>query len=160
MVPFEVFIPPEERERGLKERLVKEEGPGILSWCVRGCMEWQRIGLAEPDSVKAVTAQYRAESDVIGGWIAERCDDFREHEFLRDQARTAATVLYGDFARWAKTAGLDPMPGPKFGNELEQRGFRRKPSNGKHYRHGISLKPEPQPEDAKDDSNIWEMPVT
>ena len=46
------------------------EAPGILGWLVRGCVEWQRIGLAEPDCVMAATDAYRSDSDTIGAWIA------------------------------------------------------------------------------------------
>ena len=40
MIPFTVTIPPEERDRGLAEKL-KAEWPGVLQWMIEGCLEWQ-----------------------------------------------------------------------------------------------------------------------
>jgi putative DNA primase/helicase len=59
LVPFPVFIPPEERDKNLKDKL-KAEWPGILAWMIAGCMQWQRGGLAAP---KAVTEARDARID-------------------------------------------------------------------------------------------------
>ena len=47
LVPFTVQIPPAERDPRLAEKL-KAEWPAILRWCLEGCLEWQRVGLAPP----------------------------------------------------------------------------------------------------------------
>jgi putative DNA primase/helicase len=47
LVPFIVDIPKEQQDKELGEKL-KAEWPAILSWLIRGCLEWQRIGLAPP----------------------------------------------------------------------------------------------------------------
>jgi putative DNA primase/helicase len=60
LIPFTVRIPDEEQDKELPRKL-RVESPGILAWCVRGCLEWQRHGLAEPDEVKAATKKYRIE---------------------------------------------------------------------------------------------------
>ncbi len=73
MPPFEVTIPVHERDLQLAEKL-KEEWPGILSWAIQGCLEWQRIGLAPPPAVIEATATYLAEQDAVGRFISERCE--------------------------------------------------------------------------------------
>ena len=55
LIPFNVIIPPKERDIDLFEKL-KEEWPAILGWAVRGCAEWRRIGLAPPKAVTDATA--------------------------------------------------------------------------------------------------------
>jgi putative DNA primase/helicase len=47
LVPFTVQIPPAERDPYLARKL-KAEWPAILRWCIDGCLQWQRIGLAPP----------------------------------------------------------------------------------------------------------------
>ena len=47
LVPFDVVIPPQDRDSDLPDKL-KAELPGILAWAVRGCLEWQEQGLAAP----------------------------------------------------------------------------------------------------------------
>ncbi|PLS83054.1 MAG: hypothetical protein CYG60_22800, partial [Actinobacteria bacterium] len=54
LIPFDVTIPEEEQDPRLPEKL-QAELPGILAWAVRGCLDWQRDGLAEPEEVKAAT---------------------------------------------------------------------------------------------------------
>ena len=50
LIPFTVTITEEEKDTELPEKL-RGELSGILAWAVRGCMEWQRVGLAEPEAV-------------------------------------------------------------------------------------------------------------
>jgi putative DNA primase/helicase len=60
LVPFTVTIPDEEKDRNLPAKL-RAEWPGILAWAVRGCLDWQKYGLGEPEAVRAATDAYRAE---------------------------------------------------------------------------------------------------
>ena len=55
LVPFEVTIPPERRDRQLLSRLIAERD-GILGWMLDGCAEWRRL----------------ATHDVFCGWLP-RC---------------------------------------------------------------------------------------
>ncbi len=66
LVPFEVTIPEEEQDKTLPAKLEREL-PGILAWCVRGCLEWQRRGLDAKagQKVRVATAAYKAESDQV-----------------------------------------------------------------------------------------------
>ena len=54
LVPFTVQIPPAERDTDLPRKL-EAEWPAILRWCLDGCLEWQRDGLAPPEIVRAAT---------------------------------------------------------------------------------------------------------
>jgi putative DNA primase/helicase len=40
MIPFDVYIPPAERDPNLEAKL-KTEWPGIMQWLIEGCLEWQ-----------------------------------------------------------------------------------------------------------------------
>lgn len=69
LVPFDVQIPPEERDKGLAEKLWAERA-GILNWLIGGALDYLTFGgLAPPPTVVTATEEYRAESDVIGAFI-------------------------------------------------------------------------------------------
>ena len=38
---------------------LRAEAPGILTWAVEGCLEWQKGGLQPPECVEIATAEYR-----------------------------------------------------------------------------------------------------
>jgi putative DNA primase/helicase len=64
LIPFDARIGDELKERSLPEKL-KAEGPGILAWAVRGCLEWQEYGMGTPTAVLQATDSYRNEMDTF-----------------------------------------------------------------------------------------------
>lgn len=41
LIPFNETIPPEDRDPRLPKKL-EAEWPGVFSWAIEGCLEWQR----------------------------------------------------------------------------------------------------------------------
>jgi putative DNA primase/helicase len=115
MVPFNVTIPPDERDPRLPEKL-KAEAPGILRWLVEGCLAWQRDGLRPPASVVAATGAYQHEMDALGGWIDEHCIESFDAWAWSDD-------LYADYMKWCETAGERHLRRVDFGTRLTERGF-------------------------------------
>jgi putative DNA primase/helicase len=125
------------------------EAPGILAWCVRGCLEWQRDGLREPACVQAATAEYREESDPL-------------HEFLRDRcvtharARVGGLELFTAYRQWcdARQATIDERLSQKaFGLHVKGRfpdvGTKRKTiysGLGLQSDNPLNFEQEPEPE--------------
>ncbi|MDX2092504.1 MAG: phage/plasmid primase, P4 family [Kofleriaceae bacterium] len=101
LVPFEVTIPPHERDRDLAAKLLADEAPGILAWAVRGCLAWQRDGLAAPAAIMSATEDYRAEQDVLGHWIADAC-------VLADGVWATTATLYESYTTWCRATGREP----------------------------------------------------
>ena len=127
LVPFEVTIPADAVDEDLGEKLLTEL-PGILRWCVTGCLEWQRIGLNRPEIVKAATHDYRQGEDSFAGFLAECC--------VQDpQANTRARDLLTAYKEWSDDKRMSQR---KFGQLLSDRGFDRFTSNGVWY-SGIDL---------------------
>jgi putative DNA primase/helicase len=77
LFPWDVYIPPEERDKDLQEKL-KKEWPGILAWAVRGCLDWKNGGLKHPEKVRAATEKYRVERDTLGRFVTEYCSEDKE----------------------------------------------------------------------------------
>lgn len=115
LVPFDVRIPDSEKDPHLVEKLV-EELPGILSWALHGCLEWQRRGgLDAPDEVLASRAKYQQEQDALGDFLQERC-----HVAPTLQARSGE--LYKAYLSWCEGQGdKHPLGSRTFSEALETR---------------------------------------
>lgn len=73
LVPFDVQIPPEERDPLLGEKLWKERS-GVLNWLIAGLLDYLENGLCEPAVVTAATQEYREDSDPLGTFLTEACE--------------------------------------------------------------------------------------
>jgi len=129
--PFSVTIPKVNQDRHLPEKL-KNELPGILAWAVRGCLEWQQRGLEPPREVQAATAQYRSESDLVGGFLDECTRATGEGYVLSKD-------LYGAYVNWCEAAGERARSQRQFGGALSERGFARQRVRQGHSWLGLEL---------------------
>lgn len=131
LIPFEVTIPEDERDKHLPEKL-KEELSGILAWAVRGCLDWQREGLGLPAEVKAATDSYRADVDILAAFLDECC--------LADpQAMASAKQLYGAYVKWAEENNEHPASQRAFGMRLRERGFEKCHTRSGIYWKGVGV---------------------
>ena len=58
--------------RSWENWLVGEHGAAVLTWLVRGAVEWNRHGLGSASAVKTATAAYRDSEDSFAEFLAER----------------------------------------------------------------------------------------
>lgn len=93
------------------ESRLKREAPGILAWMVRGCLEWQRQGLAAPKSVKAESEAYRSDQDVMLSWMTDR--------IARYAGGTSRTEVFANFKAYS---GDRSVTRQAFYEELRARG--------------------------------------
>ena len=112
VIPFEVQITDAEKDPLLPEKL-RAEMPGILAWAVRGCLEWQRQGLAEPAAVKDATAAYQAGEDVLADFLGECC-------LLRAALKVTTSMLYSAYLKWAEGNSERPLSKKNFGTRLQE----------------------------------------
>lgn len=128
VIPFTVTIPPDERDAHLGDKL-KAEAMGILAWIVRGCIEWQRLGLAEPEQVTRATDTYRAEQDMVSAFLSDHCQ-------CHPELRCRAGDLHTAYQTWSG----DRMSQKEFGERIRARGFEGKKGTGGYvYWHGVGL---------------------
>ena len=133
LVPFDVKIPEDEKDRELPRKL-QAELPGILVWIVRGCLDYQREGLGVPEEVREATEGYRSEMDVLAAFIDDRCS-------VHPKASVGATPLYNAYKDWCAEAGEDAISQRKFGGQIGERGF-DKDKSGTITWYGIGLRAE------------------
>ena len=97
LVLFNIIIPDAEQDKQLPEKL-RAELPGILAWCVRGCLEWRREGLGVPPEVADATAGYREDPGSPGSFFAECC-------IIGPQFVARASQLYLAYKNYCETSG-------------------------------------------------------
>ncbi|UCF91073.1 MAG: DNA primase [Desulfobacterales bacterium] len=100
---------------------LKAEASGILAWLVRGCLEYQRIGLSPPESIKAATREYQQDEDILGHFIEDCC-------ILGDNLEVKAGDLYQAYVKWCGEMGHKAMSGTRFGREMKRRFDSYKPN--------------------------------
>ena len=126
LVPFLQRFDGERQDKQLPDKL-KVERAGILAWAVRGCLEWQRIGLDPPASVTGATADYRSSEDIFGRFMADCC-------VVGKPFGLRFSDLYARFSMWANDTG-DSLPNKKaVGIWLDDNGFGKYSANGRCYR--------------------------
>jgi putative DNA primase/helicase len=118
--------PPElEADKHLKEKLLAEAG-GIMAWLVRGCLDWQRLGLNEPADVLNATRQYRAAEDVLAVFLRDTC-------MVGDEFEITAKELRAKYEDWCKSNGEKPASGRRLSDYLIERGITKRHSGGTVY---------------------------
>jgi len=135
LVPFNVTIPPAERDPDLTEKL-RKEWPGILQWIIGGCLTWQREGLNPPSAVRGATAEYLEAEDAIATWLIDCC-------VCEPDARESSTALFRSWSDWAKTAGEPIGSQRSFSQKMEAR-FNPHRSNAAKGFMGLKLKEIPE----------------
>ena len=134
VVPFAVTIPPEQRDAQLSEKL-RDEASGILAWAVRGCLEWQRLGLGMARAVEEAGRQYREDSDALRDFLLERCD-------VGPSLDASAADLYSSYQNWSLGRGEHPVTMIVFSRRLTERGFQKHRSTGGKLKwSGVKLRP-------------------
>ena len=138
MITFDRIIAAEDQDPKLREKLL-EELPGILAWAVRGCLEWQRAGLQEPDSMRSAVLQYqnRQERDGIGGFFEARCS-------FGPGLKVSTADLKNDYSGWCRDRGMSLVGAKEFANRLRARGCSDGKSNGVRVWKGVALIESPQ----------------
>ncbi|MGN4562264.1 phage/plasmid primase, P4 family [Bacillus cereus group sp. MYBK5-2] len=132
LIPFTVTIPKDKIDYDLPDKLAKEMS-GVLRWAVEGCMKWQAEGLRAPEAVKAATAEYREDMDILGPFIDENC-------IVYSTARVEAKLLYENYTKWCYQNNEMDLKNRAFYRQLEVRGFKKeKGSKNKTFIHGITL---------------------
>ncbi|WP_018348206.1 phage/plasmid primase, P4 family [Longispora albida] len=135
LVPFTRTVPEEQREEGLADRLVEQEGPGILAWIIAGAIDALAHGLRDPDSVRAATADYAAEEDHLA-----RFADDRLHIGGGALVRASVGDVRAAYESWCAEEGERPISSQMFGRELRTR-YDVQPhrSNGRRFYLGVTL---------------------
>lgn len=132
LIPFNLRLTPAEIDMSLTAALAREL-PGILAWCVQGCLLWQQNGLATPQVILDALTEYRSESDTLGRFIDECCE-------IKPNSRVVCSALFNRYRDYCIAASERHLSAKDFPSELERRGHNRVKSDGIKKYQGIELK--------------------
>ncbi|WP_207688598.1 phage/plasmid primase, P4 family [Desulfonema limicola] len=116
LVNFDVTIPESERDKRLLSKL-QEELSGILAWAVRGCLDWYKNGLGEPEEVKEATDDYREEMDILAQFLKDRCKE-------KDGAKELSKDIWEQYQEWCEDNGESMITRKSFSMKMKEKGFK------------------------------------
>jgi putative DNA primase/helicase len=110
-----------------------EESSGILNWLIEGAKRWRKEGLKTPNIIINATDEYRAEMDVIGNFIKERC-------YQKSGASIRARELFKNYQDWCDENNEHACSERFLGLRLKEMGFEQKRMNDGRYWQDICLR--------------------
>jgi putative DNA primase/helicase len=133
VIPFKHKVPANVLDLEYRDKL-QAELPAILSWIVRGCLEWQAIGLQPPGDVSQAKKEYQEEMDILADFFEMTCiiDATKKVDFRE---------LFRVYTQWAKENNTFAYSRKQFGVELQLRGFKvLKDGTGDREYAGLELR--------------------
>lgn len=137
MIPFDVTIPPEQRDKNLTEKLIAENA-GILNWLIQGYAMWKKKDLGEePNTVREAKEEYRMDMDTVGTFVN---DCFETDSTLK--WRLLTTLLYQTYIKWCNKNNERVMSQKRLSMRMSEKGFKRVITNGQRLWCGLCVKGE------------------
>jgi putative DNA primase/helicase len=135
LIPFEQRFEGKKADTSLPEKL-REELSGVLTWAVRGCVDWFEHGLGTSAAVEAATAEYREDTDVVDRFFRDVC------EFGPDKW-VWTKDLFAAWESWCYDEGVEPGSQTNFSKDMKERGVVKNFERGRDKKgvlwRGISL---------------------
>jgi putative DNA primase/helicase len=135
LLPFNQRFDGAKAGTSLPEKL-REELSGILTWAVKGCVQWFEHGLGTSAAVEAATAKYREDTDVHERFMSDLC------EFGPDKW-VWTKDLFSAWESWCLDEGEEPGSQKAFTSQMKDRGvvknFEWKRNKKSSFWAGISL---------------------
>jgi len=116
LIPFTVTIPKTEQDKQLLSKLRKEY-PAILAWAVKGCLDWQDKGLAEPDDIINAVETYRSEQDLLADFLKAEC-------FINTmdaELNVSHKLLYEAYKNWCEQNSTESVTSRTFAKKLNEK---------------------------------------
>ncbi len=133
-VPITRVIPKSEQLKNFLQALRAPEcAQAILSWAVRGCLDWQEHGIGTARVVEESSARYQEDQDWLAGFLAGYVED--------EGATIAATVFRDQYERYCKQEGQHPEATKTLAQRISKRmpGVRYKMLHGARLWSGLRL---------------------
>jgi len=128
LIPFNVVIPPEERDGDLPNKL-REERSGILNWAIEGATRWHLEGLKPPQAVLQAVNDYRSEMDTFDQFCSEAIQTKHGETISKKELNYA-------YEQWVAVEGGEHLNPSAITQKIRARGFRegRSGTKGRFWR--------------------------
>ncbi|MDQ6721207.1 MAG: phage/plasmid primase, P4 family [Candidatus Dormibacteraeota bacterium] len=145
VIPFDVVVPPEQRDLDLPDRLTLH-ADAILTWAVAGYFDYEdNGGMREPATVLRATSAYQSNSDAVARFVRDEC-------IVGPGMVASIAELWERWCTWRAEDGAAEVSKRVFGDSLDRRGYPvHRGAKGGRIRRGIAL----QSNDDSDDPGGW-----
>jgi len=132
VVDFPVQIAEEDKDTNLDIKL-EAELEGILSWAIKGCLNWQQEGLYPVAGIKKATEEYREEMrDSVSLFVEDIC--------VKDKGECITTSdLNEAYLNYCEKENQKPMTQKAVGIRLKEMGYTNGKEKGVRVWFGIRL---------------------
>jgi putative DNA primase/helicase len=97
-----------------------EGAAAVLSWAVKGCLEWRQQGLGKPGGLELEGDELEREDDTFGRFLRDECVSA---DARKPGARTKASEVLGRYQLWCQDEGEKAMTGTAFGITMREQGM-------------------------------------
>ena len=137
MIPFDVTIPPEQRDKNFNEKLIAENA-GILNWLIQGNAMWKKAGLGEESkAVREANEEYRMDMDAVVTFVNEGLEIIGYLSW-----RLYTKILYEIYIKWCYKNNERVMSQKRLSMRMSEKGFKRVITNGQRLWCGLCVKGE------------------
>lgn len=134
VVPFDVTIPPDERDPTLPGRLRSPAGrAAVLAWAYVGYLDYRERGLDPPEVVCVRTDEYRTDSDAVGRFL-------REETYSGGLLEATSKALYERYETWCHENRERVLSKTALGKDLATRGITSDKVGGQMVYRGVGIK--------------------
>lgn len=115
------------RERGVAERIIRDEKEGVIAWMIEGAKRTFKRGHYEiPRSCEEALKEWRVGANPLSKWM---------YDNTTDGGWTKSSDLYHDYVNWCNKGNHKPMTVTSFGTTIkEEIGLdRKRRSDGNYY---------------------------
>lgn len=118
LLPFLRTVPEDKRVDDLQGIFIREHGPAILAWIIRGAVDYYTGGLRTPESVLAATKDYAAGEDNLARFVSEECHLAPNNPRA---VRVTTKALRERYVQWCRREDENPVSTKRFGMDLKTR---------------------------------------
>jgi putative DNA primase/helicase len=134
LIPFNVHVPDEKKDKHLPEKL-RAEYEGILAWLVAGCREWQANGLPKAPAVVQATDEYKSDMDSLNRFIDACCT-------RSASGQVQSSKLRSRYVAWCRDSDEPELSTKAFANRMLEKGFVKRETNKGNFWCGLALRQE------------------
>lgn len=118
-VPFTNPVPKDRQDKELRAKLTSaEHAPAVLAWLVRGCIEWQRVGIGSCRAVDEASRSYRKAMNRASVFFDECIEVTGDEDDV-----LANTKLRSRYEHWCGKNGVKhPLQGRAFSKSVRELG--------------------------------------
>lgn len=130
LIPFIRQFLGKRQDKNLEAKLIAEL-PGILNWCIKGCLIWQQKGLKLPRISQEALSEYRDAMDTVTHWIESCCEE-------STKGKIPVTLAFELYKKWCQESKERALSRANFKIEMLTRFDVVRLSQGTYYR-GVKL---------------------